>query len=77
MRSVSREYGGLWPSRFAEKVERTAQAWGNEVRTGFGGSGATRALEQYREATVRRLEQREFRDFLENLRHATDRAKFD
>lgn len=71
--------GGGWPSRFAGKMERTAQSWGNEVRTGFGGSSGNRAFDEYREATLRRLEeeQREFREFLENLRHAKDRAEFD
>jgi hypothetical protein len=75
MRSGSREFGGLWPSRFAEKVERTAQAWGHDVRTGLGGSSGNRAIEQYREATVRRLEQREFRNFLAKLRDAKASAE--
>jgi hypothetical protein len=60
-------------------MERTAQAWGDEVRTSFGGSSGNRAFDEYREATLRRLEeeQREFREFLDNLRHAKDRAEFD
>lgn len=76
----SRMNKGRWPSRFADKMERTASAWSNEVRTGFsGGSSGNRAFDEYREATLRRLEeeQREFRDFLDNLRHAKDRAEFD
>jgi hypothetical protein len=38
-----------------------------------------RAFDEYRAATLRRLEeeQREFRDFLDRLRHAKDRAEFD
>ena len=70
---------GRWPSRFADKMERTASAWSNEVRTGFGGSSGNRAFDEYRDATLKRLEeeQREFRDFLDNLRHAKDRAEFD
>jgi hypothetical protein len=38
-----------------------------------------RAFDEYREETLRRLEdeQREFMDFLERLRHARDRAEFD
>ncbi len=70
---------GRWPSRWADKMERTASAWSNEVRTGLGGSSGNRAFDEYREATLRRLEdeQREFRDFLDNLRHAKDRAEFD
>lgn len=60
-------------------MERTAQAWGDEVRSSFGGSSGNRAFDEYREATLRRLEdeQREFREFLDNLRHAKDRAEFD
>lgn len=75
----SRAQRGRWPSRFADKMERTAQAWGDEVRTSFGGSSGNRAFDEYREATLRRLEeeQREFREFLDNLRHAKDRAEFD
>jgi hypothetical protein len=70
---------GRWPSRWADKMERTASAWSNEVRNGLGGSSGNRAFDEYREATLRRLEdeQREFRDFLDNLRHAKDRAEFD
>lgn len=75
----SRAHRGRWPSRFADKMERTAQAWGDEVRSSFGGSSGNRAFDEYREATLRRLEdeQREFREFLDNLRHAKDRAEFD
>ncbi len=38
-----------------------------------------RAFDEYREETLRRLEdeRREFEDFLENLRHAKDKAEFD
>jgi hypothetical protein len=37
------------------------------------------AFDEYREETLRRLEeeQREFKDFLERLRHAKDKAEFD
>ncbi len=75
----SRAHRARWPSRFADKMERTASAWSNEARTGFGGTSGNRAFDEYREATLRRLEeeQREFRDFLDNLRHAKDRAEFD
>lgn len=75
----SRMNKGRWSSRFADKMERTASAWSNDARSGFGGSSGNRAFDEYREATLRRLEeeQREFRDFLDNLRHAKDRAEFD
>lgn len=47
--------------------------WGNPPSSG------NRAFDEYRTETLRRLEeeQREFRDFLERLRHARDKAEFD
>ena len=64
-----------WKQRFAEKWERHGVDRG---RGGFPSSG-NRAFDEYREATLKRLEdeQREFRDFLERLRLAKDRAEFD
>lgn len=64
-----------WQQRFADKWERrSGEAW----RGGFSSSG-NRAFDEYREATLKRLEdeQREFREFLERLRLAKDRAEFD
>jgi hypothetical protein len=64
-----------WKQRFAEKWERgRGDAW----RGGFSSSG-NRAFDEYREATLTRLEdeQREFREFLERLRLAKDRSEFD
>jgi hypothetical protein len=45
---------------------------------GHAGSG-NRAFDEYREETLRRLEEEEraFRDFLDRLRMAKDRAEFD
>ena len=42
-------------------------------------SSGNRAFDEYREDTLRRLEeeQKEFRDFLDRLRHAKDKAEFD
>jgi hypothetical protein len=42
-------------------------------------SSGNRAFDEYRTETLRRLEdeQREFRDFLERLRQAKDKAEFD
>jgi hypothetical protein len=42
-------------------------------------SSGNRAFDEYREETLRRLEeeQREFQDFLDRLRHAKDKAEFD
>lgn len=45
---------------------------------GFAPSG-NRAFDEYRSETIRRLEDeaQEFRDFLDRLRHARDKAEFD
>ena len=50
-----------------------ASAWSH------GPSSGNRAFDEYRAETLRRLEeeQREFRDFLERLRMAKDKAEFD
>jgi Protein of unknown function (DUF2852) len=42
-------------------------------------SSGNRAFDEYRNETLKRLEdeQREFKDFLERLRHAKDKAEFD
>lgn len=63
-----------WQQRFAEKWDRR----GDGFRGGFSPSG-NRAFDEYREQTLKRLEdeQREFRDFLERLRLAKDRSEFD
>jgi len=46
---------------------------------GYQRSSGNRAFDEYRTETLRRLEdeQREFRDFLERLRQAKDKAEFD
>lgn len=65
--------------------------WGRRMRASCGGehrehyrgsafsSSGNAAFDEYREATIKRLEdeEREFRDFLERLRLAKDRAEFD
>jgi hypothetical protein len=53
-------------------------AWGRGPAWGYPSSG-NRAFDEYRTETLRRLEdeQREFREFLERLRMAKDKAEFD
>ena len=53
---------------------RPAGTWWGPTR-----SSGNRAFDEYREETLRRLEeeQREFRDFLARLRMAKDKAEFD
>lgn len=76
-------HGGLtrWQARMADKWERRG---GGSASRGWGGpqrswSSGNRAFDEYREATLNRLEDesREFRDFLERLRMAKDRSEFD
>lgn len=74
-------HGGMtrWQARMADKWERRGgshRAWGGPQRAWASGN---RAFDEYREATLNRLEDesREFRDFLERLRMAKDRSEFD
>lgn len=61
--------------RKREKWERKMQKWGGPRMRPSG----NRAFDEYREEALRRLEDEatEFRDFLERLRMAKDRAEFD
>lgn len=76
---------GCWSSdRFAHKMERMQYKM-DRMRNRFEGRGfyapssGNRAFDEYRVETLRRLEeeQTEFKDFLERLRHAKDKAEFD
>ena len=53
------------------------QSW--KTRSGMTGSTGNRAFDDYREQTLRRLEEdaREFRSFMERLRQAKDKEEFD
>ena len=72
--------GGRWQSRMdrlqakMERMQEKANRWyGRQASTG------NRAFDDYRDETLRRLEdeQREFFEFLERLRHAKDKEEFD
>lgn len=72
--------GRHWQSRFADNFERARSRFGDEVRGFAGGySSGNRAFDDYREATLKRLEEeeREFREFLTRLRQAKDKSEFD
>ena len=62
---------------------RNGSGRGSRARDAFAwagtGSSGNRAFDEYREETLRRLEEeeREFKDFLDRLRFAKDRAEFD
>jgi hypothetical protein len=68
--------------RMQRKMDRMQQAaerfWGPRPATATASSG-NRAFDEYRDETLRRLEeeQREFLEFLQRLRHAKDKAEFD
>ena len=81
---------GCWShhdrDRWANKMERMQYKMdrmrGRMERGGWGFGPPTsgnRAFDEYREETLRRLEeeQREFQDFLVRLRAAKDKAEFD
>jgi len=80
---------GRWHERRSETGDRTADRGGSErfkdtARRWWHGdrapaSSGNHAFDEYREETLRRLEdeQREFRDYLDRLRHAKDKAEFD
>jgi hypothetical protein len=72
---------GCWKhKRFAE-WQAGGDRWQERVRRWQGGpaSSGNRAFDEYRDATLRRLEeeQREFVAFLDRLRLAKDKAEFD
>ena len=54
-------------------------AWRSRHRWGRDASSGNVAFDEYREETLRKLEedQREFRDYLDKLRAAKDRSEFD
>jgi len=66
--------------RMQDKMERLRRRMGHGAEW-WGGppSSGNRAFDEYRSETLRRLEeeQREFRDFLDRLRMAKDKAEFD
>ena len=70
-------------ARMQDKMERVrASGWSaiGAAAAGFGpSSSGNRAFDDYRAETLKRLEdeQREFKEFLERLRFAKDRAEFD
>jgi hypothetical protein len=78
----SRHGYGRWYGPDGREARREAReewrAWKRRSRWGGGSSGNV-AFDEYREETLRKLdeEQREFREFLDRLRAAKDRAEFD
>lgn len=79
--TFAREKWGHW-------TQPGLRRWGFETPDwpGFGGSSGNRAFDEWRAAELARLEEerqrlisaeREFAEFMENLRHAKDREEFE
>ena len=65
--------------RMQQRMQERAARWCGPQPAAAGPSRGNWAFDEYRAETLRRLEeeQREFRVFLERLRHAKDKAEFD
>jgi hypothetical protein len=74
--SCWRHGSGRWHEQRDHMRDEARRWWHGERRPLSSGN---RAFDEYREDTLRRLEeeQKEFRDFLDRLRHAKDKAEFD
>jgi hypothetical protein len=70
-----RHRAGRWYYNNEERRDDGAARWSPPWRTSSGNS----AFDEYRTETLKRLEdeQREFKEFLDRLRHAKDKAEFD
>ncbi len=71
----------FWSGKMRCGDKQNWQSWKSRsgFGSGFGGSTGNRAFDDYREQTLRKLEEdaREFRGFLERLRQAKDKEEFD
>jgi Protein of unknown function (DUF2852) len=75
-----RRWGGRWQERMMAKRARWEQRVAEHLeRRDRPTSTGNRAFDEYRAETLRRLEdeEKEFREFLNNLRFAKDKAEFD
>jgi len=70
---------GHWSGPDGREARDEFRAWRRRHGWGRSGGSGNVAFDEYREETLRKLdeEQREFRDFLDRLRAAKDRAEFD
>ena len=70
---------GHWSGPDGHDARDEFRAWRRRHRWSRHGASGNVAFDEYREETLRKLdeEQREFRDFLDRLRAAKDRAEFD
>ena len=74
----SKRYGH-WNTPDGRNARDEFRDWKRRHRWGREASTGNVAFDEYREETLRKLEedQREFRDYLDKLRAAKDRAEFD
>jgi hypothetical protein len=77
--SSRRGSGGDWRAHADRMQERAAQWFGPRGGGGMRNGSGNRAFDEYREDTLRRLEEeeRQFKEFLDRLRRAKDKAEFD
>ena len=75
---TSRRGSGDWRTHMDRMQERAAR-WCGPRAAAPGGSSGNRAFDEYRTETLRRLEEeeRQFKEFLDRLRQAKDKAEFD
>jgi hypothetical protein len=66
-----------WQRKMQERMDHMAERWAGWSRQ--APSSGNRAFDEYRADTLKRLEeeQNEFKEFLDRLRHAKDKAEFD
>jgi hypothetical protein len=79
MRCWTSRRGGDWRSGMERMQERAAQWCGPRSGWTASTSSGNRAFDEYRAETLRRLEEeeRQFKEFLDRLRQAKDKAEFD
>jgi len=73
----ARKSGRDWRHRVAGKWERKMERWGIQAKT-YTPTG-NRAFDEYRDDTLRRLEEEaeQFQSFLDRLRMAKDKSEFE
>src|SRR5512144_2552928 len=71
--------GGEWRQRMQEQAAQWCSPRAQSGMRSRMRSSGNRAFDEYRDETLRRLEEeeREFREFLDRLRQAKDKAEFD
>ena len=76
--SCWRGHGERWQHKM-QRMEEKMERWRARMGAAGAPSSGNRAFDDYRAETLRRLEeeQREFKDFLDRLRFAKDKAEFD